>query len=102
MRSYTFNATIWKYRGDNAWYFITLPVEIADEIKALSALHLLARRGFGSLRVSVTIANSSWNTSIFPDSKTGSYLLPLKKAIRIANRLSEGLSIEISLSILDL
>lgn len=102
MRSYTFNATIWKYHGDNAWYFITLPVEIADEIKALSSLHLLAKRGFGSLRVSVTIANSNWETSIFPDSKTGSYLLPLKKAIRTANHLSDGQVIEINLSILNL
>lgn len=102
MRNYTFNEAIWKYHGDNAWYFITLPLEIADEIKALTALHLLARRGFGSLRVTATIGNSSWNTSIFPDSKSGSYLLPVKKAIRTANHLTEGSDTEIKLSVLDI
>jgi hypothetical protein len=102
MRTYSFSETIWKYHGDNAWYFITLPSDLADEIKALTALHLLARRGFGSLRVSVTIGSTTWNTSIFPDNKTGSFLLPIKKAIRIANHILENTQREFSLTVLDI
>jgi hypothetical protein len=40
------------------------------------------KRGWGSLPVTVTIGSTSWKTSIFPDSKLGVYLLPVKSEIR--------------------
>lgn len=102
MRNYTFNESLWKYSGDNAWYFITLPLEIAEEIKALAALHLLARRGFGSRRVNVSIGKSNWNTSIFPDKTRGSFLLPIKKSVRVENNIAENDSILINFCVLDI
>jgi hypothetical protein len=36
------------------------------------------------------VGATSWRTSIFPDSKTGTYLLPVKKAVRTAERLEPG------------
>jgi hypothetical protein len=50
----------------------------------------LPRRGFGSLRVKVTIGGSAWSTSIFPDGRLGTYSLPIKKAVRTAEGLGEG------------
>ena len=102
MRKYTFTAQIWKYTGENAWYFVTLPEDIAEEIKALTALHLLARRGFASLRVVVTIGTSTWDTSIFPDKKTASFLLPIKKSVRTANKLSDASIVAIELVVIDI
>ena len=40
------------------------------------------RRGFGSVRVLVSTQGVSWKTSIFPDSKEGVYILPIKKVVR--------------------
>jgi Domain of unknown function (DUF1905) len=36
------------------------------------------------------VGATSWRTSIFPDSKTGAYLLPVKKAVRVAEHLEAG------------
>src|SRR3989338_8825357 len=48
------------------------------------------RRGFGGIRVKVVLGKTKWATSIFPDSRSGTYLLPLKAAIRRAEDISEG------------
>jgi hypothetical protein len=48
------------------------------------------RNGFGSLRVTVRIGASAWKTSIFPDSGSGSFVLPIKKEIRKAEGLAAG------------
>lgn len=69
------------------WHFITLPKETAQEIKATYGKRA---RGWGSLPVTTTIGKSTWNSSIFPDSKTGTYILPLKLAVRKAERIASG------------
>lgn len=47
-------------------------------------------RGFGSIPVEVTLGKSKWKTSIFPDKKSGTYLLPLKAKVRRAEGVDEG------------
>jgi len=59
------------------------------------------RRGFGSIRVTVEIGDSKWATSIFPDSESGCYLLPVKKAIRASEGLEIGDTANITLTTLD-
>ena len=75
----TFESKLWKYQGKAAWYFVTLPQEESLQIKFAN---IFSRRGFGSIRVKAKILNQEWQTSIFPDSKTKSYLLPIKSEIR--------------------
>ena len=41
------------------------------------------KRGWGSVRVKVTLGKTKWDTSIFPDKKSGTYLLPIKAEVRI-------------------
>jgi hypothetical protein len=84
-----FNAELWTWdaRRADTWIFVSLPVEASDEI------HERAdgpRRGFGSLRVRVTLGGSMWTTSIFPDSARGTYVLPIKRAVRKAEALDAG------------
>lgn len=95
--TYNFSAELWVYEGDAPWYFVTLPVDVAEEIKMIAP----QRRGFGSLRVKATIGQTSWNTSIFPDSQSKSYVLPIKKDIRAKNNLTAGDKTKVTLMLLD-
>lgn len=63
-----------------AWFFVTLPKEITESIKLVAAG--LSTRGFGSIKVVAKTNSTHWNTSIFPDNKTKSYLLPIKREVR--------------------
>ena len=47
------------------------------------------RRGFGSVKVTVTLGESRWQTSLFPN-KDGSWFLPIKKPVRVAEGLADG------------
>ncbi len=79
------SAKLWIYPGENAnWHFLTLPKTVGQSIRATYAP---LRRGFGSLPVTVTIGATTWDTSIFPDRHSGSYLLPVKARVRIDEEL---------------
>ena len=84
---FRFTSELWRYRSDNAWHFITLPQTIADVIRAEGEP---VRRGFGSVRVEVTIGDSTWTTSVFPDTESGSFVLPVKKPVRHAEHIEDG------------
>jgi hypothetical protein len=87
MQNFEFKSDIFIYPGEAGWHFLTVPTETASVIsERFSDL----KKGFGSLKVNVTIGNSTWPTSIFPDRKSGTYLLPLKASIRKAEGLKPG------------
>lgn len=48
------------------------------------------QRGWGSLPVIMTLGQTTWKTSIFPDRKAGTYLLPLKAAVRKKANINMG------------
>ncbi|MEZ5690777.1 MAG: DUF1905 domain-containing protein [Rickettsiales bacterium] len=98
MKKYQITASLWKYKGKAAWYFITLPKEISEEIKFFCS-HI--NIPFGSLPVEVKIGETTWKTSIFPDNKAGSYLLPVKSLIRKKEKLAEGDAVSFSLKIME-
>jgi hypothetical protein len=58
------------------------------------------RRGFGSVRVTVTVGAASWQTSIFPD-KSGAYQLPVRRAVRLSERLEAGDDVRVRLELHD-
>lgn len=88
--------TRWDSREDG-WFFAHVPVWQADEIASIP----FPRRGFGSLRVRVQLGGTTWTTSIFP-SGDGRYALPLKRAVRVAEEIEEGDTIEVGIELLDL
>jgi hypothetical protein len=98
MTAFEFAAPLWRYPGEGGWYFVSLPPGISADIADITAG---IRRGFGSVRVAVTVGATSWRTSIFPDSKTGAYLLPVKTAVRAAERLEPGDDIRARVEIVD-
>lgn len=62
-----------------AWRFLHVNKKVSDEIKKKYAGKAV---GFGSIRVIVKVGKTTWNTSIFPDKKSGTYLLPTKASVR--------------------
>lgn len=94
--SYSFRAELWLYPGEAGWHFLTLPEAIADDLREEAAP---LRKGFGSVKVTAEISGHTWQTSVFPDSKSGSYLLPVKKAVRTAARISAGDEVVVKLEI---
>lgn len=95
---YKSKVELWMWPGEGAWYFMTLPKTQSAEIKNLFKP---ISRGFGSIKVRATIGDTTWHTSIFPDSKSGSYLLPVKKQIRQSEKMETGKVYELSLEILN-
>jgi hypothetical protein len=89
---------IWDARRNDSWTFVSLPAEASEEIHDLAGG---ARRGFGSLRVRVTVGGSTWATSIFPDSVKGGYALPIKRAVRKAEALDAGDTATVTVELLD-
>jgi len=78
------------------WHFITIPKETASEIKAAFGKRA---RSWGSLPVTATIGKTKWDTSIFPDSKSGTYILPLKLAVRKVEKINSGDEVSYTLKV---
>ena len=81
--------------------FLRVTDEAAEAIVAHRferQLELGKRRGFGSVKVTVTLGESRWQTSLFPN-KDGSWFLPVKKPVRMAEGLVEGEEIEVELEL---
>lgn len=84
--SFTFTAKLWIYQGKGAWHFLNLPKEAADEIRFFNA----SAKGFTPLKVTATIGETIWKTAIFPDSKSGSFVLVVKLSVRKTEGLKVG------------
>jgi Domain of unknown function (DUF1905) len=97
--TFEFTATLWRYPGADGWHFVSLPAEISADIADVAAG---TRRGLSAVRVAVTVGATSWRTSIFPDGKTGAHLLPVKKAVRVAEHLEAGDEVWAQLQVADL
>ena len=99
----THTGPLWRWTTPSApaaWHFITIDGPAGE---ALSATALMRRmegmsRGFGSLKVLVTIGDSTFKTSVFPSKETG-WMLPVKASIRKAEGLSAGEVVEVLLTL---
>ena len=94
----TFTSLLWIWKGEAAgrWYFVTVPEEQSDEIRAQA---FGTPRGFGSVRVEATIGDVTWRTSVFP-LNSGGYLLPVKKEVRSKANLAAGDEVTVELELL--
>jgi hypothetical protein len=92
-----FTAALWRWQGDApaAWHFITLPEEIGAQVKFFAG----KGKGFGSVRVKAQIGTTVWSTSLFPDRKSGSYLLPVKAQVRKVENLKADMETRVTLEL---
>jgi len=90
-----FTEILWEYQGEAPWVFMTLPVEDAEEVRD----RVPERAGFGSVKVDAVIGESRWQTSVFPDKGSGSFVLPVKRSIREQEDLAPGDTARVTLHI---
>lgn len=97
----TSKSKVWRWgaerEGGGAWHFITLDAKSVAAVKKTQEGK--KRIGWGSVPVVATVGDTRWKTSIFPDSKSGSYLLPLKASVRKREGVAEGDTVAVSLVI---
>lgn len=91
---YSFKGKIWKHKESGGWHFVTLPKRLSKEIRET---HYVSEEGWGRLKVKASFSQSGWETSIWYDSKIGSYIIPIKSVIRKKESLAEGDRVEIHL-----
>ena len=94
-----FGAEVREWAGPAAWFFVLLPINVADDIA--SRVDGRPRAGFGSVRVEVSIGRSTWRTSVFPSKDDGTYLLPVKRVVRDAEHLTDGSRADVTLRLVD-
>lgn len=92
-----FESELWTPDAMDSWVFATVPAELSEDIRVVTG----PPRGFGSVRVEVTIGTTTWRTSVFPDGKSGCFVLPIKKAVRKAEDLEIGEVARVGLRLLE-
>jgi Domain of unknown function (DUF1905) len=95
---------LWRWQGkakdgtpsSMSWFFITIDGPVAEAIRAASPGRTAA---WGSVYVSVSIGATTWRTSLFPSKEVSGYLLPVKAAVRKAERIAEGDAVAVQLTL---
>lgn len=96
-RDFSVRAEVYRYKG-GPWHFFSLSKKPAAEIKRRFGL---TARGFGSIRVRVTIGDTQWETSLFPDRASATYLFPIKLSVRKAEGITAGDRVTAQIHILE-
>ncbi len=97
---FRFEGEVWFYSNPNAVYFVSLPVEMSEEILDLVGTSL---NPWGTVPVDATIGTFTWASSMFPRKDRNCYDLPLNARVRKRITLGAGdiiaVTIEIALTI---
>ena len=91
---FTFTAEMIEWRGPAPFYYLPIPKDICEEIKAAAKL---LSYGWGVIPVTAAIGKTTYTTSLFP--KDGIYLLPVKNAVRLPEKLELGMKVKVKLSL---
>jgi hypothetical protein len=89
-----FSGELFEWRGPAPFYWLALPGEVCDEIRAEAAE---VSYGWGAIPVSVRIGGTEWETSLLP--RDGGYVLPVRKDVRVRERVAEGDTVTAAMSV---
>ncbi|PNY80468.1 DUF1905 domain-containing protein [Deinococcus koreensis] len=89
-----FSGPVWQWRGPAPFYFVTVPDEQSQAIKAAAKL---LTYGWGMIPVTARIGETEWTTSMFE--KDRRYVLPLKVMVRRAEGLDEDDTVTVQLDL---
>jgi hypothetical protein len=79
---FSFEGTLWFWRGPAPWHFVTVPPE---ECEAIAEVARAVSYGWGMVPVVVRAGRTEWSTSLWP--KSDGYIVPIKTAVRLAEHL---------------
>jgi hypothetical protein len=96
--AYLVEGEVWLHAGAAGWHFVTMPPDVADDVRARSAA---SRRPFGTVPARVTLGYTTWSTSLFAYTRSGSYLLPIKAAVLRQEGIAEGDLVSVRLELRD-
>jgi hypothetical protein len=88
-----FSAEVWFWKGPAPWYFVTVSEVGSLELKAIAPM---VTYGWGMIPVVAKIGSTEYSTSLWP--KDGSYILPIKAAIRKVEKLEVGQRVHVELT----
>ncbi|MFF7985368.1 DUF1905 domain-containing protein [Streptomyces sp. NPDC007901] len=91
---FAFDGCVVEWRGPSPYYFVPVPEEESEEIRAVAAM---ASYGWGVIPVEAVVGGVVFETSLFP--KDGGYLLPLKSAVRKPQGLAAGDEVRVEMSV---
>ncbi|MGH8923121.1 MAG: DUF1905 domain-containing protein [Acidimicrobiia bacterium] len=77
------------------FHFITVPEDQCEEIKDVSSF---VTYGWGMIPAKVRIGGTEWRTALWP--KNGRYIVPIKDAVRFAEKLELGDTARLRLEVL--
>ncbi len=91
---FSFVAPVIYWRGPAPHVFARLPADVAEALRGLGPS---ASYGWGCIPVSATIAGVGFTTSLMP--REGTFLLPLKVALRRQLALDEGAEVAVTMRV---
>lgn len=91
---FLFTGGVIEWRGPAPFYFVRVPDEDAVRIREVASM---VTYGWGVIPVTMTIGSSTVTTSLFP--KDGGYLVPIKNAVRIPEKVKIGDIVSVVLDI---
>lgn len=100
--SFTAPLLVWRTEQYGDIGYVGIEGAAAEAIGAhelMRRLELGRRRGFGSVKVNVSVGDSRWSTSVFPQ-KQGGWFLPVKKAVCRAEGIEAGDEVAVRLELL--
>lgn len=83
--------------GFDPAYFVALPEKANAEVAAIT-LADGGKRAFGGVKVEARVGASVWTTKL--NAKAGAWTLPIRKPVRLAEGLMEGMMVEVVLTVL--
>jgi hypothetical protein len=89
-----FASDMFEWRGPSPFFFVRIP---DDESQMIRDVASMVTYGWGVIPVTVSIGMTTTTTSLFP--KDGGYLVPIKNALRLPEKIAVGDSVHVTLSI---
>ena len=94
MLRFSFPTTLIEWRGPAPFVYAPLPREHADKIEQVKKQ---VSYGWGVIPVTAEISGTAFTTSLFP--RDGTYLLPIKLAVRKATGITVGDAVAVTIEI---
>jgi hypothetical protein len=90
---WVFDGRVIEWRGPAPFFYVPMPPDDAEELKEVARSLIY----WGQVPVTATIGRTTFTTALFP--RDGTYLVPLKVAVRKAERIELGDLIEVTLRV---